>query len=216
MGNWEKFAITSAAMLVFGSAVDLYRFLTSIQPDSIGRWRDLLDTKESKPSLAGSAGDPTVIYDVRGRVVATLSTDQGPPRKGALQLTEVTLSEVSDRMWQAVVASEDHRFFHHSGLDVRGLTRAVGSLGTQGGGSTITQQLVKNLLLSQAMKQVVYRMVATGHLEAEEADTVLNNPLPETLALSPQSTPTARLAKQRLPMTGPGDANFTHPMMSFI
>ena len=51
---------------------------------------------------------------------------------------------------QAVVASEDHRFFYHQGYDVRGLARAVTTLGQGGGGSTITQQLVKNLLLSQS------------------------------------------------------------------
>ena len=50
---------------------------------------------------------------------------------------------------QAIVASEDHRFFKHSGVDIRGLLRAIGSLGKAGGGSTITQQLVKNLVLSQ-------------------------------------------------------------------
>ena len=48
-----------------------------------------------------------------------------------------------------MVASEDHRFFYHQGYDVRGLARAVTTLGQGGGGSTITQQLVKNLLLSQ-------------------------------------------------------------------
>ena len=61
----------------------------------------------------------------------------------------VKLKDVAPAMWQAIVATEDHRSFQHKGVDLRGLLRAVGSLGRRGGGSTITQQLVKNLVLSQ-------------------------------------------------------------------
>ena len=99
------------------------------------RWRDLADGDKSGKD--GHAGEPTVIYDVRGRVVATLSSEA------------VKLKDVAPAMWQAIVATEDHRFFQHKGVDLRGLLRAVGSLGRRGGGSTITQQLVKNLVLSQ-------------------------------------------------------------------
>ncbi|KAF3791994.1 Penicillin-binding protein 1A [Nymphaea thermarum] len=55
--------------------------------------------------------------------------------------------DVPPYVWQAVVASEDRRFFRHRGVDPRGIARAVFSLATNGGGSTITQQLVKNVLL---------------------------------------------------------------------
>ena len=53
-------------------------------------------------------------------------------------------------MWQSVVSSEDRSFFHHPGLDVKGLARAVLFAGRRGGGSTITQQLVKNLFVSDS------------------------------------------------------------------
>src|SRR5204863_8663155 len=53
---------------------------------------------------------------------------------------------------QAVLAAEDHRFFDHGGVDVRGLARAAWTSLRGGrviqGGSTITQQLVKNRLLN--------------------------------------------------------------------
>ncbi|XP_042507657.1 biosynthetic peptidoglycan transglycosylase-like isoform X3 [Macadamia integrifolia] len=51
-------------------------------------------------------------------------------------------------LWQAVVASEDRRFFRHCGIDPVGIARAVFYLSARGGGSTITQQLVKNAFLT--------------------------------------------------------------------
>lgn len=62
---------------------------------------------------------------------------------------------LSPYLWKALVATEDVRFFEHSGIDVRSLGRAVikrGILGetNAGGGSTITQQLAKQLYSEQA------------------------------------------------------------------
>jgi len=45
----------------------------------------------------------------------------------------------------ALIATEDERFYEHSGIDFRGLARAIVKLGKGGGASTITQQLAKNL-----------------------------------------------------------------------
>ena len=63
----------------------------------------------------------------------------------------VRLAEVSPVMIQAMLAAEDHRFFDHGGVDRRGLLRAAWTNLRGGrvmqGGSTITQQLVKNRLL---------------------------------------------------------------------
>ncbi|KAB2076550.1 hypothetical protein ES319_A06G048600v1 [Gossypium barbadense] len=50
-------------------------------------------------------------------------------------------------LWEAIVAYEDRRFFTHFGIDPVGIGRAVLSLSVRGGGSTITQQLVKNTFL---------------------------------------------------------------------
>ena len=64
----------------------------------------------------------------------------------------VSLADVPPVLIQAVLAAEDHRFFDHAGVDVRGLLRAAWTNLRGGrvlqGGSTITQQLVKNRLLS--------------------------------------------------------------------
>ena len=65
----------------------------------------------------------------------------------------VPRAELPDHVWQAFVASEDRRFFEHEGVDPQGILRAlVVNLmggGTSQGGSTITQQLVKNLLVGK-------------------------------------------------------------------
>lgn len=51
-------------------------------------------------------------------------------------------------LYQAVVASEDRRFFHHFGVDPVGVSRAILSLSARGGGSTITQQVCASLISS--------------------------------------------------------------------
>lgn len=60
---------------------------------------------------------------------------------------EARTSAYPPHVWQAVVAYEDRRFFRHFGIDPVGIARAVVSFSALGGGSTITQQLVKNTFL---------------------------------------------------------------------
>ena len=61
-------------------------------------------------------------------------------------------SDLPLRLIQAVVSIEDRRFFEHSGVDIRGILRAAFVNMREGkfiqGGSTITQQLAKNLFLT--------------------------------------------------------------------
>ncbi|KAI8547613.1 hypothetical protein RHMOL_Rhmol07G0208900 [Rhododendron molle] len=60
---------------------------------------------------------------------------------------EAQFGHYPSHLWQAVVAYEDRRFFRHFGIDPVGIGRAVFSFSARGGGSTITQQLVKNTFL---------------------------------------------------------------------
>ena len=53
--------------------------------------------------------------------------------------------ELSPNLVKALLSTEDVRFKSHSGIDLRGLIRAIAYLGSEGGASTITQQLAKNL-----------------------------------------------------------------------
>ena len=64
--------------------------------------------------------------------------------------TYVSYDELSEHLVHAVVATEDSRFYKHSGIDMKGLARVAFKTllmhdSSQGGGSTITQQLAKNL-----------------------------------------------------------------------
>jgi len=65
----------------------------------------------------------------------------------------VSLDDIPESVQKAFVAAEDRRFYQHHGVDERGIIRAfMGNLGESGrpqGGSTITQQVVKNLLVGE-------------------------------------------------------------------
>src|SRR5258707_9340443 len=66
----------------------------------------------------------------------------------------VPFDKISPNVWQALVATEDSRFFVHGGIDIKGTARAMftdlGSGGASQGGSSITQQYVKNVLVLEA------------------------------------------------------------------
>jgi penicillin-binding protein 2A len=94
-------------------------------------------------SLKEGLSQPTVIYDQDGKIASNVLTNR---TKG------VVVDELPKHVGAAVVAIEDERFYEHGGFDIKGITRAffsnlfAGSI--TGGGSTITQQLTKNALLS--------------------------------------------------------------------
>ncbi|WP_343313893.1 penicillin-binding protein 1A [Brucella sp. BE17] len=73
-------------------------------------------------------------------------------RRGILHRQAVPVDELPDHVIKAVLGTEDRRFFDHYGIDLWGLSRAfsqnVRANGVVQGGSTITQQLAKNLFLS--------------------------------------------------------------------
>ncbi|QJW92233.1 penicillin-binding protein [Spirosoma taeanense] len=59
--------------------------------------------------------------------------------------TPIKFENIPEPLINALIATEDIRFFNHGGIDPRAIGRAVVNLGSDGGGSTITQQLAKNL-----------------------------------------------------------------------
>lgn len=58
--------------------------------------------------------------------------------------TNVEFDDLSPHLVNALVSTEDERFYNHSGIDVKRLVIAIAFMGTRGGASTITQQLAKN------------------------------------------------------------------------
>ena len=73
--------------------------------------------------------------------------------------TPIHYKELPQNLVNALIATEDERFYDHSGIDFRGLARAVVKLGSGGGASTITQQLAKNLFTGRAATSFVPRLL---------------------------------------------------------
>ncbi|PBI87532.1 Penicillin-binding protein 1A [Flavobacterium sp. ACN2] len=73
--------------------------------------------------------------------------------------SQLKYSDLPKNLVEALVATEDARFYDHSGIDGRGTLRAVFSLGTNGGASTLTQQLAKQLFHGEGSKFLPFRVV---------------------------------------------------------
>ena len=80
----------------------------------------------------------------------------------------VEYTDISQNMINALIATEDVRFYDHTGVDVKSLMRAVIMLGKAGGGSTLTQQLAKQLwsprannIFERALQKPIEWVIAT-------------------------------------------------------
>ncbi|SMO62635.1 penicillin-binding protein 2A [Melghirimyces algeriensis] len=104
---------------------------------------NLLIWTQDISALEKATPQPTVILDRNGKIASKISVSKSEG---------VDIKEIPEHMIQAVVAIEDRRFYSHSGVDYKGTFRAAytnlraGS--TVQGGSTITQQLAKNIFLT--------------------------------------------------------------------
>lgn len=123
-----------------------------LEPNLKATLKDTIDTKQvpSLPSVdAATKEDLNSAYDRFYRLLALKSA----VKARIANQNYVKLENISLSLQQAIIATEDNRFYTHPGFDVEGIMRAslvnlqYGEV-TEGG-STITQQLVKNLFLSQ-------------------------------------------------------------------
>ncbi|CAI5504252.1 unnamed protein product [Closterium sp. Naga37s-1] len=132
------------ALAFSGAAAFLRMLLSALPPDFLSRWKKLFaEQPHFDPKTAVEARRATAIYDCHGELIATVVPGGfGGRRKDASKgQAPLKPTEVPAVMWQAVIATEDRRFFEHQGFDPKGLTRAIMSLARTGGGSTITQQV---------------------------------------------------------------------------
>jgi penicillin-binding protein 1A len=92
----------------------------------------------------------SVVYDANGNVVDELY--------GVQNRYVVPLEKIDPTLHDAVISIEDHRFYEHRGLDFEAIGRAavenIQSLSIQEGGSTITQQLIKNTYIAQEQRLI--------------------------------------------------------------
>ncbi len=121
--------------------------------------RDLPQIKflaEYRPSAS------TRLYDIQGRLISELFVERRQP---------VSLSQVSPWFVKAIVAVEDERFFTHVGVDLKAVARALLadllSKSFAQGGSTITQQLTRNLFLEadKRMRRKVEEAILAVQIE---------------------------------------------------
>jgi len=73
--------------------------------------------------------------------------------------TPIKFKELPENLVLALIATEDERFYEHSGIDFRSLARAISKFGKGGGASTITQQLAKNLFTKRASGNTAKRIL---------------------------------------------------------
>jgi penicillin-binding protein 1A len=64
----------------------------------------------------------------------------------------LSFEELPDNVVNTLISTEDARYTTHSGIDIRSMFRVLFSFGTSGGGSTISQQLAKNLFHTRSME----------------------------------------------------------------
>lgn len=115
-------------------------------------------------SLKNELPQATVFYDLTGEVASKVSANKNEG---------IPIQEVPEALKNAVIAIEDHRFYQHRGVDFIGITRAlirdIKARGMVEGGSTITQQLTKNTLLTsqKTLKRKVDEVFLAMKIEKE-------------------------------------------------
>jgi 1A family penicillin-binding protein len=106
----------------------------------------------SPDKIVRREGFSTQIVDRNGEVLYDIYADQ--------KRTPISIDEVPDYLKQATIAIEDKNFYQHEGFDPLGMVRGFSRIFTRGyaqGGSTLTQQLVKNVLLTP--ERSIYRKI---------------------------------------------------------
>ncbi len=130
--NWKKWHLSQVLILTL--AIIILGFFAVLH--SYAKNADITKLKDELPQA-------TVFYDQNGQIASKVSANKNEG---------VSIKEVPDSMQNAVIAIEDHRFYQHHGVDFIGTSRAlfrdIINGGMVEGGSTITQQLTKNTLLT--------------------------------------------------------------------
>ncbi|MGA4515685.1 transglycosylase domain-containing protein [Solibacillus silvestris] len=87
---------------------------------------------------------PTIIYDQNGDIASKITGSK---------IDGVSIGQIPEHLIHAVIATEDQKFYKHGGINMIGIVRALTQNMMSGeivaGGSTITQQLAKNVFLTQ-------------------------------------------------------------------
>jgi penicillin-binding protein 1A len=130
----------------------------------IGWYAMELPDVQSPEYAAASSGPSIKLLYANGKPLAT---------RGGMRGNSLTYPELPETLVQAVVATEDRRFFDHVGIDLIGLARAAAvnlmALRVVQGGSTISQQLAKNAFLTpeRSFRRKLLEVMMAFWLEAK-------------------------------------------------
>ena len=103
----------------------------------LARLGDLPETE----ALANPKTDfATRVYSMDGKVLGRYYTENR---------SDARFENLPPHLVDALISTEDARFYDHAGIDFIGLARAIAFMGKRGGGSTVTQQLAKLLFTDQ-------------------------------------------------------------------
>src|SRR5262249_42549420 len=151
-GNFASTSRLRHPVVDLGDVIDLYNKAASVLPDH---------NKLKGLKLPGES----IVLDIKGERFAEMFEENQ-------RRVWIPLAEIPDHVRNAFIAAEDGRFYRHNGVDERGLVRAlVSNLAQSGrpeGGSTITQQLVKNLLVGddRTYERKIREMIVAARVES--------------------------------------------------
>lgn len=141
---WKDFAIFWGLFIIFVGGVFFFFYLVS--DGKLGFMPTFEELENPNNSFA------TEVYSADGKVI-------GKYFEGSENRRYMEYKDIPQSVIDALIATEDVRFYDHSGIDVRGLFRVAQGMVTgnsaAGGGSTITQQLAKMLFPREANQSFV-------------------------------------------------------------
>lgn len=163
-GSGKKKYITIFWAVIAGIIVFPLLLVFSASMGWLGEMPSVEDLVNPKSNLA------TEVFSADGKVIGKYYKENR---------TNISYDEISPYVINALIATEDARFYTHSGVDIRGLVRALFSVGRRGGASTISQQLAKMLFhgsrpsgkierLAQKIKEWVIAAQLERHYTKEE------------------------------------------------
>ena len=146
--TWERITIFSRRFRVTGLKRIFFEILG--EGATLGTMGTVVLLALAQPSFEETRGNWRRQADFAVTFLDRYGNEIG--QRGIIHKDAVPIDELPDHVIKAVLATEDRRFFDHIGLDFLGLARAmsenVRANSVVQGGSTITQQLAKNLFLT--------------------------------------------------------------------
>jgi penicillin-binding protein 1B len=164
---------------VDGNSVDIYPGRTSSAQLGLSPLRVSVEGGRVTDLKSARAGERLPAAYIEGELLA--SVRDGDRRKKIA----VQFADIPEVLRNAILAVEDRRFFSHNGVDWRGIARAMKADLDQGevvlGGSTLTQQLIKNAFLSsdrtfgRKLKEAAMAVILESRLSKEQIFTLYCN-----------------------------------------